>query len=263
MLEPKVLRAYAEARLAGERWDAEQGGRKPSGDLRYPVPRNRLEQITQEMISKQEAIRARAERTVHAVQTGDVVGVKVFEGFDVPHQGTDDEDEGDLEHDAEEHVASNSNCPRFVTLILQSELDHKAALQRAKANRTPEEIEAEEVEWERMIDEMAANLPPETPETEPPNLPDWPNDREPTNSELWALNNAIRKHVDYLEVGRKIEAQRQHDAAIKVRTKAKREAEQADPDGAAAAKKAAKLANAADRQRRWRERQKAASKPKP
>lgn len=263
MLEAKVLRAYAEAQLACEKWDSEQGGRKPSGDLRYPVPRNRLARIKQEMATKHETTLSRAEATVRAIETGDVVGVKVHEGFGLPSFGPEDPDEDGLDHDLDSWNAhSHDPGPRFVTLILQSELDRRAALQRAKDNRTTEEIEAEEAEWERMIDEMVANLPPEVPDPEPPNLPDWPADREPTRQELWALSNALAKHADYLAVGRKIEAQRQRDAETRIRTQAKREAEEADPVGTAAAKKAAKLSSAAERQRRWRERQKT-SKPRP
>lgn len=55
LLQPVILKAYAEAQLACEKWDAEERGRKPSGDLRHPVPRNRLVRITAELTAKRRA----------------------------------------------------------------------------------------------------------------------------------------------------------------------------------------------------------------
>lgn len=160
-------------------------------------------------------------------------------------------------HDGEEHTECDYSGLRIARLVLQSDLDRTAAAQRAKASRTAEEIEAEDAAWDRMIEEMIADLPPEKPEVEIPNLPDLPIDREPTEAELWALSNAIRKHMDYLKKGEQIEAKRQRDAETKIRTRVKREAEQADPEGAAAARRVSKQSQTAERQRRWRQRQKA------
>ena len=235
-LQPQVLRAYAEAQLAWERWVATEKGRKPSGDLRHPVPRDRLEQITAEMRDRHERSIMRAEKTIGAIASGDVVGV--------------------------EHIDMGGDEAAPI-LVLQSELDRKAAAQRARANRTPAEIEAAEAAWDEMVERMIAELPPPEPEREIPNLPDLPSDREPTAGELAAFSNAIRKHLAYEERGDQIEAKRKKDAATKARTNARRVAEQADPDGTAAGKQAVKLAKAADRQRRWRDRQRPPQKGEP
>jgi hypothetical protein len=225
-LRPKVLRAYAEAQLAWEKWHSARGDRKPSGDLRRPVPRDRLQQIVAEMEREHKRAIALAESTINSIETGDVVGVEivVFRG----------------------KRGASARVPRFV---LQSVLDRR----RARANRTPEEVEAE---WDEMMEAMLANLPPEEPELEIPNLPDLPTDREPTSGEIAAFSNAVLRHVKYVERGKQIEAKRRKDAATKVRTAKKREAEQADPEGTAAAKHAEKLRKTAERQRRYRERQK-------
>lgn len=251
LMQPAVIKAYAEAQLACEKWDAKERGRKPSGDLRHPVPRNRLDRIVAELTDKQATAVARAERTIHAIESGDVVGVEVDEGFQLLQEYR-------VAVDGKRCRDRDYSGLRVVTLVLQSELDRKAALQRAKDNRTPEQVEAENVAWERMIEDMVANLPPDSPALEVPNLPELPTHREPTEGELWAVSNAIRKHTRYLERGAQIEAQRLKDAETKVHNRAKREAEKADPEGTAAAKQAAKLSKSAERQRRWRERQKAA-----
>lgn len=234
-LQPAVLRAYAETQVARDKWESQQRGRKPSGDLRHPVPRDRLERIVAEMTLKHEREIARAESTIHAIETGDVVGVRFF-GLG------GDADEGDVP-----------------MLVLQSALDRKAAEQYARANRTPEQIEADEAKWDEMVEELLADLPPSEPESEQeiPNLPSLPTDRQPTRSEIAAFSSAIRQHLNYLERGEQIQAKRKKDAATKVRTRARLEAERANPERAAEAKAAVKLRKAAERQRRWRERKKA------
>ena len=234
-LQPYVLRAYAEAQLACERWDAQQGGKKPSGDLRYPVPRNRLQQIVAKMTEEQELSIRRSEDMIDAIASGDIVGVEMLR-VNVGRRGS-------------------IVCPMFTR---QSELDRKAALEQAKANRTPEEIEAEDAQRDEMIERLIADLPEAESVLETPNLPDLPLGRPPTRAEIAAFSNAVERHVNYVEKGRKIEAQRQKDAEVKVRTAARKAAEEADPQGAAEAKLAIKQQKAADRQRRWRERQKAA-----
>jgi len=229
MLEPKVLRAYAEAQLAAERWDAQQGPRKPSGDLKHPVPRDRLNSITREMKGRHKRTIARSGRIANAISSGDVARVEPCEDFG----------------------------PRFVTLVLKSDLERREAEKAAKANRTPEQVAMEEDAWDELIDGMLAELPPEKPELEIPSLPELPTDRDPTAAEMRSFVNAVRRHIDYVEVGEKIEAKRKADAATKLRTKARLDAEKADPVGTETAKKEQSLSKAADRQRRWRERQKA------
>lgn len=235
LLEPLVLRAYAEAQLACEKWDARQRGRKPSGDLRHPIARDRLEQIVAKMTKQHEQTIERAEATIAAIASGDVVDVDMLQ-VDVGRADID------------------IDVPK---LILKSELDRKAAKQLKRANRTPEEISAARAEWDDMVERMIADLQPDEPEPEIPNLPDLPGDREPTALEVAAFSNAIRKHISYLERGEQIEAKKRRDAAIKSRTAARRAAEEADPQGSLAAKEAVRRAKAADRQRRWRERKKA------
>lgn len=223
LIQPTILKAYADAQLACEKWDAVQRGRKPSGDLRHPVPRDRLRRIMAEMTDRHQTTIARSERTLRAIETGDVVGVSVDGGF------TSRDDGLGIADDYE---------PLFVTLILQSDLDRKAAAQRARYNRTPEEVAAEGEAWDRMVEEMISNLPPEEPEVEIPNLPDLPTDREPTAGEIWALSNAVGRHMAYLKKGEQIEAKRKKDAQTKLRTSARRTAELADPIGTATAKEA-------------------------
>jgi len=229
-LQPSVLRAYADAQLACERWDSEQRGRKPSGDLRHPVPRNRLQQITEEMTLQNKLSLARAEGVIRSIETGDVVGVEYFD--------------------------ADKQRPwiRVPMLVLQSTLDREAERQHSRANRSAKDTAADEAKWDEMVEELLAELPEKKPELVIPNLPELPTDREPTASEVAALDYAIRKHLRYVERGEQIEAKRKKDAATKVRTAAKREAEQANPEGTAAAKKAVHLNKAAERQRRWRER---------
>jgi hypothetical protein len=180
---------------------------------------------------------ARAASTIHSIETGDVVGVEYFDPFN-------DGGEGSYEGEG------------IPILILQSELDRKVSKKRARANRTPGEIEADDAEWEEMVAEMMAELPPEEPELLIPNIPELPTNREPSTSEVAALSYAIEKHLRYLKVAGQIEAKRERDAATKVRTAARRQAEQANPEGTAKAKKAVMRSKAADRQRRFRDRKK-------
>ena len=236
MLEPKVLRAYAEAQLACERWDAcELGGRKPSGDLRRPVPRDRLLQITKEMKERHSKRLSRAVAAINDIESGDVVGAEMLDLGVGPY-----EDEISIP-----------------MLIRRSSLERK----QAKANRSPEEVAAAEAVWDELVESMIAELPDDDQEgVQPPEistLPDLPADREPSEAELQAYVSAIDKHVRYEIRGEQIEAKRQRDARTKAQTEARRAAELADPEGTAAAKDAVRRAKAADRQRRWRERKKA------
>jgi len=232
LLQPPVLKAYTEAKLACERWDSKQRGRKPSGDLRYPVPRERLDQIRREMTLGHESMLARAEGSIRSIATGDVVGVEYF--------GADEE----------------SPWIQIPVLVLQSDLDREAQRKRSTASRTPEQVAEEEANWDEMVEELMADLPEREPELVFPNLPELPADREPTACEAAAWVSAISKHLRYVERGEQIEAKRRNDAAKKVRTAAKREAERKNPESTAAAKKAVQRSKAAERQRRWRERKK-------
>lgn len=245
LLQPDVLKAYAEAKLTREKWEAEQRGRKPSGDLRHPVPRDRLMRIMQEMTAQHGIAQERALRTIEAIATGDVVRVEYLDLMG--------------ERDSSDRVAGRwrhgGTCVPI--LILQSDLDNEAALRDAKANRSPEQIEADDRAWEEMLSRALSHAPEDQAEPEVPDLPEWPTDRDPTKAEVAALSNAVLRHVRYLERGRQIEAQRERDAEVKSRTAARRAVELADPVGTAAAKKATQLAKAAERQQRWRQRQKA------
>lgn len=235
MLQPKVLRAYAEAQLSAERWDADQRGRKPSGDRRRPVPRDRLEAILREMNSEHERTIERARTDVDSIASGDVVGVEVCDNFEF----------------------------RVLTLVRKSDLAREAAKTEVLKTRTPEQVAADEAAWELMIEETIAEdvltgeLQRRTPEANLWALPELPMDREPTASEAWEFVRAVEAQVDYQITGEKIEEKRRKDAETKVRTQAKREAEQANPEAAAASKEEMRLKKAADRQRRFRERQKA------
>ena len=246
LLDPEVLRAYANARLAREKWEAQQRGSKPSGDLRHPVPRNRLQKIVEEMTAQHGQAIARAEKVIAAIAGGDVARVEYFDMMG--------------EKDSSDRVArrwrhGGINVP---ILIFQSDLDRRAAAEEARASRSAEEIEAEEQAWDEMIALALADTTDHLAELEVPDLPDWPTDRDPTRAEVAALSHAVLRHVRYVERGRQIEAQRQRDADIKARTAARRAAALADPEGAAAAKKVVQLEKAAERQRRWRERRKVA-----
>lgn len=234
MLEPKVLRAYSEAQHQVEKWEALQRGRKPSGDLRHPVPRNRLSAIAKEMISEHEKAVEYANRNITAISTGDVAYVKIEK---LPG-------------------CKNRPGPTFPLLVLQSDLDRRAAELTARENLTDEQRELEDDKWEQLITELLAKLTPEGPELVPPYLADLPLDRPLTDKEVKDFGTAVQIHVDYVETGRKIEAKRQADARTKVRTQQRLEAEKADPEGTAAAKKELARQKTADRQRRYRERQK-------
>lgn len=233
MLEPKILRAYSENQLEIERWEARQLGRKPSGDLRHPVPRNRLSAIVKEIRSQQEKAIHSANRKITAISTGDVAYVSIEK---LP--GT-----------------RNRSGSTFPFLVLQSDLDQRAA----RKNMTDEQRDLERAKWEQIVDELVAELTPQVPEPAPPYLPDLPLDRTPTDKEVSDFVTAVHTHIDYLEKGQKIDDKKQEDARTKIRTQQRLEAEKADPEGTAAAKKELARQKAADRQRRYRERQKSQS----
>lgn len=246
-LLPVVLRTHAENQLAIERWDARQRGRKPSGDLRHPVRRDRLEKILMEMSARHYGAISRSLRTIEAIASGDVIGVEVHDTLSPPLKN-------DRRSRKEQRKKMNYGGYRFVTLVLRSELDREAA----RLVRTPEQIAIRAAEWEQVVQEMLANLPPDEPEQEIPNLPDLPVDRLPTRGEVRAFSQAVKRHLDYVDRGKRIQAKADRDAQIKVRTQATREAAQADPEASEAMRQATKLKKAADRQRRLRERRKAA-----
>src|SRR5690606_21767136 len=150
------------------------------------VARDRLKQITKEMTVRHEKVVLRAEATIWAIASGDVVGVETS------------------------RFSSGQDSEEIVVpvLVLQSELDRRAAEQHAKANRTPEQVEAEGAEWGAMLELLLAGLSPEGPDLEIRNLPGLRVGREPTSAELWMYGNALSKHLRYWEKGEQIEAQR-------------------------------------------------------
>jgi len=213
-LEPEALRRAAESSLRQARMQAETRGRKPSGDLRHPVPRDFQQMHITKSRSDYEAAVARSLQTIQDIETGQVVGVKVWDDGGGDHH---------IERDDNRHIL---NTPfRFVTLTTVRDMEREGARVQALADRTPEQIEAEEAAIEASNAAFLAEL-----EAGP----------KPTGNPFYDRTAGL------------IKAKAAKDTATKERTAARKRAEAMDPEGTLNAKQERARKQAANRKQKER-----------
>ncbi len=219
---------------------AEGRGRKPSGDLRHPVPRDYIESTTEAQRAQYEAKRDGALKIVRAIENGDVVDVR---GSFSSRHGTSSfyDDSGQMVHDLEaEAEAALDELFSRPRLVMRGE-DEADAVRKAETLRV---IAEEMARIENMDDAQVTEYLREYGVTE--SKPVLYHGEKPETLEEYTA--ALR----YRDKGRKIEAKAAKDAATKVRTAARRAAEEADPVGTKAAKLDKARSKAKDRQQRFR-----------
>lgn len=239
-LDPQRIASCVAALQKYDQACAQGRGRKPSGDLRHPVPRDYVETTTVALRTKYMASRDRALATVRAIENGDVVSVRYC--FPLQRRTTSSYDaEGPMVHDgnAEAEAALDEvfNRPR---LILRGE-DEDAERRKAETRR----FYAEEMaKIENMDDAQFTEYLRDCGATpEPPVLY---RGKAPETMEEYTA--ALR----YRDKGKKIAAKAAKDEATKARTAARRAAEEADAVSTAAAKAAKATAKSNDRQKNRR-----------
>lgn len=133
-LDPQRIATTVAALHKYDQACADGRGRKPSGDLRHPVPRDYIETTTAAWRARYEARRDRALATIRAIENGDVVGVRF--SFTSQQRTTSSYDaEGRLVHDcnAEAGAALDELFDR-PQLILRGE-DEEAKRRSAETRR--------------------------------------------------------------------------------------------------------------------------------
>lgn len=239
-LDPKRIASTVAALHKYAQCQAEGRGRKPSGDLRHPVPRDYVETTTADQRARHEADRDRALATVRAIENGDVVDVRC--SF-APDRGTQDfyDEGGQLVHnwqsEAEAALDELFAKPR---LILRGE-DEEAQRRMAESRRISDE---EMAKIENMDEAQITKYLQDCGVTPRPPVLYWGEAPQTTTEYIAALR--------YLGKAKKIAAKAAKDAATKARTAARRAAEERDPVRTAAAKAAKARAKAKGRQKNRR-----------
>lgn len=220
--------------------EAEGRGRKPSGDLRHPVPRDYVETTTAAERARYEADRDRALGTLRALENGDVVDVR---GSLAPSRGTADF------YDAGGQLAPNWQSEA------EAALDELFGNPRLILRGGAEEAERRTAESRRFVDEEMAKIESMDDTQFTRYLQDCGVTPEPPALYLGEVPQTMEEYVAalrYREKAKKIAAKAAKDAATKARTADRRAAEERDPVNTAAAKAAKARAKANDRQKNRR-----------
>ncbi|MGH6979432.1 MAG: hypothetical protein ACRED4_09105, partial [Brevundimonas sp.] len=239
-LDPQRIASLVAALHGHAQAQAKGRGRKPSGDLRHPVPRDYVESTTAAQRALYEASRDRALATVRAIENGDVVDVR-YSLTPQNHTTSSYEAEGRLVHNrnAETDAALDELFSR-PRLILRGEEEEAERRQTESRRFFAEEM----AKIENMDDAQVTEYLRECGVT--PEQPVLYRGKTPETMEEYTAG------LRYREKGKKIAAKAAKDQAIKARTAARRAAEEADPVSAATSKAAKASEKANDRQKNRR-----------
>lgn len=237
MLRPDILEAWANFDLQTARWEAHQAGRKASGDLRQPVPRDFLKNAKETLQARYTSSLESALSMIETIASGDA---EVFQG---PSYGGSHHlvrmSEDDLRIDWSLTELENDG----LQVVSRKRREEREAATAARSARTPEEREAD---FDALMEKMLAQPMPQRVE---PNLtglfplPDNPDELE---------GNVLEAMVGYIAVAVNM-AETQHAKALtKIRTAKRKEAEAADPEGTKAAKATTARMKGNDRIKRHR-----------
>ncbi len=225
MLRPEVLNAWAEHYLQAARYDAQQRGRKDSGDNRRSVARDFLQDTRAELRARHEGSLRRHLEMIQTIASGDA---EVHQGEAIEgshHVYRIGEDDARIDWNRTEwgtdgiEVRSRSKRER-------EEAD-RAARKAERAAMTPEEDAARFDAW---VAEVMAEpiLRPEEPDLSGMfDMPDDPDDWSP---------QLIDSMIAYVGKATDIAQKKFERQMTKVRTAQRKEADAADPEAAKAAK---------------------------